>query len=141
MFLSSWSAGLCSEGLLNLLTDHQQDNPLHISLFPPHMNSELEFTFILNSCLDIFDIRQHNKTIDQDLGLLQAIDERLAMYGWLTTTGVKFIIIVDMAGRPAPQDGERGKLPPIVGLRDSDLKPVRLLLTALSVALLVARRI
>jgi len=54
---------------------------------------------------------------------------------------VKFIIIVDMAGRPAPQDGERGKLPPIVGLRDSDLKPVRLLLTALSVALLVARRI
>lgn len=89
------------------------------------MNSKLEFTFMLNSCLDIFDIRQHNKTIDQDLGLLQAIDERLAMYGWLTATGVKFVIIIDMAGRPAPQDGERGKLPPVVGLRDSDLKPVR----------------
>jgi hypothetical protein len=117
-----------------LPTNYQQDNPLHISLFPPHTNSELEFTFMLNSCLDIFDIRQHNKTIDQDLGLLQAIDERLAMYGWLTTTGVKFVIIVDMAGRPAPQDGERGKLPPIVGLRDSDLKPVRLLSAARPVA-------
>jgi len=97
------------------------------------MNSKLEFTFMLNSCLDIFDIRQHNKSIDQDLGLLQAIDERLAMYGWLTTTGVKFVVIVDMAGRPAPQDGERGKLPPVVGLRDSDLKPVRLFLIALSI--------
>ena len=86
---------------------------------------------MLNSCLDIFDIRQHNKTIDQDLGLLQAIDERLAMYGWLTTTGVKFVIIVDMAGRPVPQAGERGKLPPVVGLRDSDLKPVRLFPSAL----------
>lgn len=79
---------------------------------------------MLNSCLDIFDIRQNNKSIDQDLGLLQAIDERLAMYGWLTTTGVKFVIIVDMAGRPAPQEGERGKLAPVLGLRDSDLKPV-----------------
>ncbi|MCJ1361647.1 hypothetical protein MMC16_000747 [Acarospora aff. strigata] len=104
-----------------------QDNPLHISLFPPHMKSKLDFTFMLNSCLDIFDIRQHNKTIDQDLGLLQAIDERLAMYGWLTTTGVKFVIIIDMAGRPAPRDGEMEKGAPVVGLRDSDLKPVSLL--------------
>ncbi len=79
---------------------------------------------MLNSCLDIFDIRQNNKSIDQDLGLLQAIDERLAMYGWLTTTGVKFVVVVDMAGRPAPQDGERVKLAPVLGLRDSDLKPV-----------------
>lgn len=101
-----------------------QDNPLHIALFPPHLGSELEFSFMLNSCLDIFDIRQHNKAIDQDLGLLQAVDERLAMYGWLTTTGIKFVIVVDMAGRPAPQGGDLGRLPPVVGLRDSDLKSV-----------------
>jgi trafficking protein particle complex subunit 2 len=84
----------------------------------------LEFSFLINSCLDIFEIRQNNKSIDQDLGLLQAVNERLAMYGWLTNTGVKFIIVVDMAGRPINQEGEKKKNAPIVGLRDADLKPV-----------------
>ncbi len=103
-----------------------QDNPLHISLFPPHENDLLELSFLLNSCLDIFEIHQNNKIIEQDLGLLQAVDERLATYGWLTNTGIKFIIVVDMAGRPpAPDDDERKKAAPILGLRDSDLKPVR----------------
>jgi len=89
------------------------------------MNEKLEFMFMLNSCLDIFEIRQNNKTIDQDLGLLQAVDERLATYGWLTNTGVKFVIVIDMAGRPAPPEEDRRKTPAISGLRDSDLKPVR----------------
>jgi hypothetical protein len=62
------------------------------------------------------------KTADQDFGLLQAIDERLAMYGWLTNTGIKFVIIVDMEGRPATANDPRTIAP--VGLRDSDLKPV-----------------
>ncbi len=85
----------------------------------------LEMSFLLNSCLDIFEIRQNNKTIEQDLGLLQAIDERLATYGWLTNTGIKFIIVVDMAGRPAaPDDDDRKRAAPVLGLRDSDLKPV-----------------
>ena len=45
------------------------------------------------------------------------------MYGWLTNTGVKFVIVVDMEGRPAnPLDI---KSPVAVGLRDADLKPVR----------------
>lgn len=101
---------------------HAQDNPLHISLFPPHLNEMLDMSFLLNSCLDIFDIRTRSKTVDQDLGLLQAIDERLATYGWLTNTGVKFIIVVDMAGRPPPADADTRKVAPIVGLRDSDLK-------------------
>ena len=83
-------------------------------------------SFLLNSCLDIFEIRQNNKTIEQDLGLLQATDERLATYGWLTNTGIKFIVVVDMAGRPpAPDDEDRKKAAPVLGLRDSDLKPVR----------------
>ncbi|KAJ9642366.1 hypothetical protein H2199_004746 [Coniosporium tulheliwenetii] len=42
------------------------------------------------------------------------------MYGWLTNTGVKFVIIVDMEGRPATADT---KISAAVGLRDADLKP------------------
>jgi hypothetical protein len=83
----------------------------------------LELSFLLNTCLDVFEIRQNNKTIDQDLGLLQAVDERLAAYGWLTNTGIKFVIVVDMAGRPPAPEDDKKKSPPIVGLRDSDLKP------------------
>jgi hypothetical protein len=99
-----------------------QNNPLHISLFPPEERAPLEFQFLLSSCLDIFEARLPHKTVDQDFGLLQAVDERLAMYGWLTNTGVKFVVVVDMEGRPAnPLDI---KSPIAVGLRDADLKPV-----------------
>ncbi|KAK5162643.1 hypothetical protein LTR04_003183 [Oleoguttula sp. CCFEE 6159] len=62
-----------------------------------------------------------HKTVDQDFGLLQAVDERLAMYGWLTNTGIKFVIVVDMEGRPASAADARNGA--IVGLRDADLKP------------------
>ncbi|KAI9811580.1 MAG: hypothetical protein M1827_005329 [Pycnora praestabilis] len=65
-----------------------------------------------------------HKTVDQDFGLLQAVDERLAMYGWLTNTGVKLVVVIDMAGRPAGEDGAGGKGMAAVGLRDADLKPV-----------------
>lgn len=102
-----------------------KDNPLHVSLFPPHMDSTMEFSFLLNSCLDIFDIRQKQTSIDQDLGLLQALDERLAAYGWLTNTGIKFIVIVDLIGQPVPIGAKEPKRSAIAGLRDSDLKPVR----------------
>ena len=89
-------------------------------------------TFLLNTSLDVFHLRQNSKTsIDQDLGLLQAIDERLAMYGWLTNTGVKFVIMIDMAGRSVSEEaaetdrrGSKKGTGPILGLRDSDLKPV-----------------
>ena len=100
-----------------------QDNPLHISLFPPHEHKLLELSFLLNSCLDIFEIRQNNKTIDQDLGLLQAVDERLATYGWLTNTGIKFIIVLDMAGRPPGSGDDMRRNAPLIGLRDSVLRP------------------
>ncbi|KAF1960236.1 Sedlin [Byssothecium circinans] len=99
----------------------RHNNPLHISLFPPEERAPLEYQFLLSSCLDIFEARLPHKTADQDFGLLQAVDERLAMYGWLTNTGVKFVIVVDMEGRPAnPLDN---KISTAVGLRDADLKP------------------
>lgn len=100
----------------------RQNNPLHISLFPPDKRAPLEFSFLLSSCLDIFDMRMPHKTADQDFGLLQAVDERLAMYGWLTNTGVKFVIVVDMEGRPSAANEKSNAA---VGLRDADLKPVR----------------
>lgn len=113
------------KGILDVLT-HSKDNPLHISLFPPFLESRLKFSFLINSCLDIFDIRRKQTSVEQDLGLLQAVDERLAAYGWLTNTGVKFLILVDMAGRHMPADAERGRVTTVSGIKDSDLKPVSL---------------
>jgi trafficking protein particle complex subunit 2 len=66
--------------------------------------------------------------VDQDFGLLQAVDEQLAMYGWLTNTGIKIIIVVDMEGRPATAIESKASIP--LGLRDADLKPVRQFLTS-----------
>ncbi|KAJ5907979.1 hypothetical protein N7495_000661 [Penicillium taxi] len=113
---SSWRTGA------KMYTYHaKQDNPLHISLFPPHTDATIEFSFLLNSCLDIFEIHRKQTSIDQDLGLLQAVDERLAAYGWLTTTGVKLLIIVDVFGL----GNTPSKLTSFAanGLRDADLKP------------------
>jgi hypothetical protein len=101
-----------------------KDTPLHISLFPPYLNSTIEFSFLLNSCLDIFEIRQKQTSVDQDLGLLHAIDERLAAYGWLTTTGVKLLIIIDLIGQPIPTGIEKQKGSARSGSKDPDLKAV-----------------
>ncbi|KAJ5144126.1 uncharacterized protein N7515_002913 [Penicillium bovifimosum] len=98
------------------------DNPLHISLFPPYTDSSIEFSFLLNSCLDIFEIRCKQTSVDQDLGLLHAIDERLAAYGWLTTTGVKLLIIVDSYGQEEASTGKQAR-GAVNALRDSDMKP------------------
>ncbi|WEW55591.1 hypothetical protein PRK78_001022 [Emydomyces testavorans] len=95
------------------------NNPLHLSVFQPHQGAELEFSLVLNSSLDILELRQHETSVDQDFGLLHALDERFAVYGWLTNTDIKFLIIVDLEGKPAAA----GKSVPLVGLRDSDLKP------------------
>ncbi|KAK8158766.1 Sedlin [Phyllosticta citrichinensis] len=98
----------------------KHNNPLHISLFPPDARDALEFSFLLSSSLDVFEARLPHKTAEQDFGLLQAVDERLAMYGWMTNTGVKFVIAVDMEGRLATTNDPKTS---IVGLRDADLKP------------------
>ncbi|OQO02989.1 hypothetical protein B0A48_11273 [Cryoendolithus antarcticus] len=105
----------------------RHNNPLHISLFPaigPNSTQEprdkLAFTFMLNSSLDIFEARMPSKT-SQDFGLLHALDERIALYGWLTNTGVKLVIVVDMEGRIAPTP-EAAKIG-VLGLRGGDLLP------------------
>lgn len=77
---------------------------------------------MLSTCLDIFEARIPSKTVGQDFGLLQAIDERLAMYGWLTNTGVKFVVVVDMEGRATSQ--QDSKHAAVLGLKNSDLTPV-----------------
>ncbi|KAK4955417.1 hypothetical protein LTR66_013457 [Elasticomyces elasticus] len=83
--------------------------------------SRLEVSLLLNACLDIFESRMARQPVDSNLGLLHAIDERLALYGWLTNTGVKLVIGVDMEGRDAVPT--EGKYPLLMGLRDADLKP------------------
>lgn len=102
-----------------------QDNPLHIALFPPHTSQQgayLDFSFILNASLDIFDLRARDKNrVDQDLGLLHAIDERLSVWGWETGTGIRFAIVLDMWGR----QGIEGTG---LGVREGELKPVSTLI-------------
>ena len=104
----------------------RHNNPLHISLFPATgtgfeaERDRLEYSFMLNSCLDIFEARMPSKGVGHDFGLLHALDERLAMYGWLTNTGVKLIIVVDMEGSSA----EGAKVTAGLGLKGSDLTPV-----------------
>lgn len=101
-----------------------KDNPLHMSLFPPYSDSGIEFSFLLNSSLDVFEIRQKQTSIDQDLGLLHAVDERLASYGWLTTTGVKFLIIIDLIGEQTSSGIDDTHESAWSSFRESDLKPV-----------------
>lgn len=66
------------------------------------------------------------KTIGHDFGLLHALDERIAIYGWLLNTGVKLVIVVDMEGRKA-SDNEAGRTVAGLALRGNDLTPVCLL--------------
>lgn len=81
---------------------------------------------MLNSCLDIFEARMPAKTIGHDFGLLHALDERIAMYGWLLNTGVKLVIVVDMEGRTA-SGNDTGKYVTGLALRGNDLTPVCML--------------
>lgn len=106
----------------------QQNNPLHISIFPSHdpatntlkpIRTPLQFSLLLSSTLDIFDLRAKHSAVgggggggggggaasstggslSGDYGLLHAVDERLASYGYETNTGVKFVVVVDTRGR------------------------------------------
>ncbi|KAK2615794.1 hypothetical protein N8I77_002521 [Diaporthe amygdali] len=98
----------------------RNNNPLHISIFPSHdpatntlkpIRTPLQFSLLLSSTLDIFDLRAKHSAIgggssasgsaslSGDYGLLHAVDERLAAYGYETNTGVKFVVVVDMRGR------------------------------------------
>lgn len=90
----------------HLLTNATKEEPLHISTFHvtptvPERTSR-EYHLHLHSTLDIFNTRGPD-TPDGNYNLLFAIDERLAFFGWITLTNIKFIIGVDMEGKSAPE--------------------------------------
>ncbi|KAH7011756.1 Longin-like domain-containing protein [Ilyonectria destructans] len=118
-------------------TAPRQNNPLHISIFPSHdpatntfapIRTSLQFSLLLSSSIDVFDLRaKHNAVsgvgLSGDFGLLHAVDDRLAAYGFETNTGVRMVCVVDMRGRRVDSSaaGSRGVG---TGLRDAELKPV-----------------
>ena len=116
-----------------------QDHPLHIAIFPPYDHRKsalLDFSFLLNASLDLFDSRSRDQNrVDQDLGLLQVVDERLNIWGWQTGTGIRFAIIVDswgkegkfVAERKNTGDSKSSKTGGIKAVQGTDLKPVSLL--------------
>ena len=65
-----------------------------------------------------------------DFGLLHAVDDRLAAYGFETNTGARFVVIVDMRGRRmdsalAAADGRDKRLAgAAAGLREGEMRPV-----------------
>lgn len=59
-----------------------------------------------------------------DFGLLHAIDERLAAYGFETNTGVRFVAVVDMRGRAVNDDGGKVISQGALGLREGEMKLV-----------------
>ncbi|KAI1485567.1 Longin-like domain-containing protein [Biscogniauxia mediterranea] len=106
----------------------RNNNPLHITIFPSYdssthtlapLRTPLQFSLLLSSTLDVFEFRtRHARAagntasssstaaattttglVTGDFGLLHAVDDRLACYGFETNTGVKFIAVVDMRGR------------------------------------------
>ncbi|KAK1688785.1 Longin-like domain-containing protein [Colletotrichum godetiae] len=139
----------------------RNNNPLHIQIFPSHnpstntfapIRTPLQFSLLLSSTLDIFELRHGNNNnstgggaaaapgstgtgLSGEVGLLHAVDERLAAYGWETNTGVKIVVVVDMRGRRVGGGGGTpgaesaaaagaGKGRGAVGLREQELRVV-----------------
>ncbi|KAH7376230.1 Sedlin [Plectosphaerella cucumerina] len=126
----------------------RKNNPLHISIFPSHnpqtntfapLRTPLQFSLLLSSTLDIFELRTRqsattNTGLSGEVGLLHAIDERLAAYGFETNTGIKIVVVVDMRGRTvdAAVFADRKSLPGAAaaaaaggyGLRETELRVV-----------------
>ncbi|KAK8069156.1 hypothetical protein PG994_005772 [Apiospora phragmitis] len=92
----------------------RNNNPLHTTILSTTtdpqtgrsapLRTPLQFSLLLSSTLDIFESRARhavasNTLLSGDFGLLHAVDDRLAAYGFETNTGVKFVAVVDMRGR------------------------------------------
>ncbi|KAL2126751.1 hypothetical protein VTI74DRAFT_294 [Chaetomium olivicolor] len=120
----------------------RNNNPLHTAIFPSHdpatntyrpVRTPLQFSLILSSTLDVFELRARQNAaagtgLTGDYGLLHAIDDRLAAYGFETNTGVRFVVVVDMRGRKGGAstviaDGKRGGLA-AAGLREGEMRGV-----------------
>ncbi|KAL7913882.1 Sedlin [Trichoderma velutinum] len=151
------SAAIPSVACLGIIG--RNNNPLHISIFPSYdptastfkpIRNPLQFSLLLSSTIDVFDLRSKSSTASGDFGLLHAIDDRLAAYGFETNTGVRMVCIVDMRGRRVEAGGSgvagqgggaagastgsstsasaaaaRSSVGSVgAGLRDSEIKPV-----------------
>ena len=124
-------------GSCKVLTTRGQNNPLHMSIFPsfePATNSfapirtPLQFSLLISSTIDVFELRSRNNAVSGvglsgDFGLLHAVDDRLAAYGFQTNTGVRLVCVVDMRGRRV-DSSFRIAASGSAGLRDAELKPV-----------------
>jgi trafficking protein particle complex subunit 2 len=107
---------------------------LHISIFPSHdpatnsftpIRTPLQFSLLLSSTIDVFELRSKQNAVSGvglsgDFGLLHAVDDRLAAYGFQTNTGVRLVCVVDMRGRRAAAASSAAA----AGLREAELKPV-----------------
>ncbi|SZF03273.1 unnamed protein product [Blumeria hordei] len=116
----------------------KDNNPLHVTIFPSTAQATpiltpLQTSFLLSSTLDVFHARSvANHTtgvgLSGDYGLLHAIDERLAAYGYETNTAVRFVAIVDFRGRLVSPDHQTGPgsdgAAGGMGMRDGELKAV-----------------
>ncbi|PFH56781.1 hypothetical protein XA68_16017 [Ophiocordyceps unilateralis] len=116
----------------------RNNNPLHVSIFPSHdpatdtfapIRTPLQFSLLLSSTVDVLDLRAKRNTaanvgLSGDVGLLHAVDDRLAAYGFETNTGVRMVCVVDMRGRRVTSSGGGGGGDGGGGLRDGELKPV-----------------
>lgn len=95
-----------------------QNNPLHSTILSP-LRTPLQYSLLLSSTIDVFEMRrpagpaQPSANLTGEYGLLHAVDDRLAAYGYETNTGVRFVVVVDVRA------GESRS-----GLRDADLRPV-----------------
>lgn len=110
-----------------------QNNPLHTSIFPSYdpstssfapVRTPLQFSLLLSSTLDVFELRARRVGLTGDYGLLHAVDERLASYGFETNTGVKFVVVVDMRGRRVDGGAVAGGAAGAVGLREGEMRTV-----------------
>ncbi|PKS07498.1 hypothetical protein jhhlp_006692 [Lomentospora prolificans] len=115
----------------------RNNNPLHTTILSP-IRTPLQFSLLLSSTIDIFEMRAKSSATSSssaspnltgELGLLHAVDDRLAAYGFETNTGVRFVVVVDVR---AGEEGTRSG----VGLRDADVRPVFKALQSAYVALL-----
>ena len=100
------------------------------------MRTPLQFSLILSSTLDVFELRSRQNAaagvgLTGDFGLLHAVDDRLAAYGFETNTGTRFVVIVDMRGRRIDgalaaglADGRDKRIAgAAAGLREGEMRP------------------
>ena len=98
------------------------------------MRTPLQFALILSSTLDVFELRSRQNQaagvgLTGDFGLLHAVDDRLAAYGFETNTGTRFVVIVDMRGRrldgaAAAGLADKRSAGAATGLREGEMRPV-----------------